>query len=200
MTLSPDVQKSLTAVVAAGVAGCAAKLGDATHDPWRVAEVTLSLEQEGPFSAVFDSVVNDHYGSYLTFPGGSLVVLFSGKCGYLVTNAFTRDIQDRVEGLNQREASALGEIANIVLNPLVGHLAKAWGISLVVSAPQTRISSRRDHLTKALEPYGVGERDGDRLAATFFVKLACDELFSECQILLFLDHDLVSKVAGSAAK
>jgi hypothetical protein len=199
MILSNDAQKSLTAVVAAGVARCAQKLGDATHDPWRVAEVTLSLEQAGPFAAVFDGVVNDHYGSFLTFPGGSLVVLFAGKSGYLVTNAFTRDIQDRVEGLNQREASTLGEIANIVLNPLVGHLAKAWGISLVVSAPSTRIASRRDHLTKALEPYGVGGRDGDRLAATFFVRLACDELFSEGQILLFLDQDLVAKIAGSAA-
>jgi hypothetical protein len=141
---------------------------------------------------VFDSIVNDHYGTLLSFPGGSFLFLFAGKAGYLVTNAFTRDVQDRVEGLNQREGNALGELTNIVLNPLVGHLAQAWGFRLVVSSPSTRIASRRDHLTAALGAYA----QGDALAAAFYAKLTCDSLLSDCELLIFLERVLVDVISG----
>jgi hypothetical protein len=193
--MTEEGRKALTDVVAAGLDQCAKKLGEATHDPWHVAELTLSVDEAGPFSAVLDSVVNDHYGSLLSFPGGSFLFLFTGKSGYLITNAFTRDVQDRVEGLNQREANALGELANIAVNPLVGHLAKSWGFRLVVSSPSTRIASRRDHLTSALTAYA----GADGLAAAYYARLVCDSLFSECQVLIFLERVLVEAISGRKA-
>jgi hypothetical protein len=193
--VNDEGRKALTQVVSEGLALCAQKLGEATHDPWDVAEVSLSVDEAGPFAAVFDSIVADHYGSLLGFPGGSFLFLFSGKSGYMVTNAFTRDVQDRVEGMNQREGNALGELANIALNPLLGHLAKSWGFRLVVSAPKTRIASRRDHLTSALAAYG----GGDALAATFFARLRCESQFSECHILIFLERVVVDAISGRKA-
>ncbi|NNN04669.1 MAG: hypothetical protein HKL90_02085 [Elusimicrobia bacterium] len=194
--MTEEGRQALTAVVAEGLELCAKKISEATHDPWRVAELQLSVDEAGPFAAVFDSIVNDHYGTLLSFPGGSFLFLFSGKSGYLVTNSFTRDVQDRVEGFNQREARALGELANIVLNPLVGHVAKAWGFRLVVSAPQTRIASRRDHLMGALSAYA----GGDGLAATFFARLTCDSLFSECHVLIFLERVVVETISQRRVK
>ena len=188
--MTEQEKSALTAVVSEGLAQCAKTLTQATHDLWRVHSLVLSLENAGPFSTAFDSVANDHYGASLQFPGGSFVFLFSGKSGFLATNAFTRDAQDRVENFNQREVRALGELANIALNPLVGHLAKAWGFRLVVSAPQSRIASRRDHLASALSAY-AGQ---DTLAAAFYAKLQCDSLFSECDLLIFLERVLVEAV------
>lgn len=194
MTVSEPGRQPLTDVITAGAGLCAAKLGEVTRHPWLVAEVALSLDEAGPFADVFASVANDHYGSQLTFPGGVIVFLASDKSGYLVANAFTRAVRDRVEGMNQREAHALGEVANILLNPLVGHLAKSWGVSLIISAPQTRIASRRDHLTYALALSDMG----DRLAATFYIKLTGEPVFGECELLLFLQQALVDKITGSA--
>jgi hypothetical protein len=193
--VTEEGKAALTKVVREGLELCAKKLGDATHDPWRVEALQLSVDEAGPFAATFDSIVSDHYGSLLGFPGGSFLFLFSGKSGYLVTNAFTRDVQDRVEGMNQREGSALGELANIALNPLLGHLAKSWGFRLVVSAPKTRIASRRDHLTSALAAYG----GGDALAATFFARLKCDSQFSECHVLIFLERVVVDAISARKA-
>ena len=188
--MTEERARALTAVVAPGVEQCAKTLSRATHDPWRVQSLALSIDDAGPFAAAFDSVANDHYGASLQFPGGRFVFLFSGKSGFLATNAFTRDAQDRVESFNQREVRALGELANIALNPLVGHLAKAWGFRLVVSAPQSRIASRRDHLADALSAYA----EQDTLAAAFYAKLVCDTLFSECDLLIFLERVLVEAV------
>ena len=189
---SEEGRSALTAVVAAGVELSAVRLAEATNDAWRVHGVSLSLDEAGPFAAEHATVAADHYGSHFAFPGGSFLVLFSGKSGYLVTTAFTRDYQDRVENMAARESVALGEVANILLNPLVGHLAKSWGVRLIISAPKTKVASPRDHLTRALERY----RDGDRLAATFFAAMNSPQLFSECRILLFLDRDFVGRIAG----
>ena len=195
MTLARGVGDAMTAVVEAGVRRSAERLGEITHDPWRVLTVALSQDEAGPFADTHAAVSGDHYGSHFSFAGGSFLVLFSGKAGYLVTTAFTRDVQDRVESLPKRESAALGEVSNVVLNALVGHLAKSWGRRLIISAPETRIASPRDHLTRALSRY----RDGDRLAATFFAHLDSPQLFSECRIMLFLDGGLLSRLAGPAA-
>lgn len=189
--LSDAGKSALTAVVAAGAEECAAKLADFTHHPWSVESVTLSLDEAGPFAELMSGVAADTYGSSITFPGGSFLLLYSGKSGYLISSAFTRDFQDRVEGMAKREVLALGEASNILINPLVGRLAKAWGTSLIISAPKTAISSRRDHLTRALDSCKVG----GNLVATLAVKLASTQLFSECHLLLFLDAALVEKLA-----
>ena len=154
--------------------------------------MTLSLDEAGPFADQMSSTAGDTYGSRVTFKGGSFLLLFSGKSGYLISSAFTRDFQERVESMPKRESHALGEASNILLNPLVGHLAKAWGMTLIISAPKTSVSSRRDHLTRSLEVY----KDGNRLAATFAVKLVSTQLFSECLLLLFLDAALVETIAA----
>ena len=187
--LSEEGKKALTAVVAAGAADGAVKLEEFTHHPWSVDSVTLSLDEAGPFAELMAGVAADTYGSAITFPGGSFLLLYSGKSGYLISSAFTRDFQDRVEGMAKREVLALGEASNILINPLVGRLAKAWGISLIISAPKTAISSRRDHLTRALESC----KAGGTLAATFAVKLESTQPFSECLLFLFLDAALVEK-------
>jgi chemotaxis protein CheY-P-specific phosphatase CheC len=190
--MTPD--GALTGVVAAGVENCAARLGEITHVPWRVLSVALSHDDEGPFTDAHSSVVGDHYGSHFSFKGGRFLVLFSGKTGYLVTTAFTRDFKDHLENMPKRESSALGEVSNVMLNPLIGHLAKQWGRRLMISTPETRIASPRDHLTRALSHYG----EADRLAATFFAHLESPGLFSECRIMLFLDRVLLDGLPGSA--
>jgi hypothetical protein len=194
MNLSEEARKSLTGVVAAGVELSAARLAEATHDAWRAAGVSLSLEA-APFAAEHEGAAVDHYGSHFTFRGGSFLVLFSGKSGYLVASAFTRDYRERVENLAQRDCAALGEVANILLNPLVGHLAAAWGERIIISAPQTSVAGPREHLHRALERY----RGAERLAATFLSVLESSELFSECRVLMFLDRDLVGRVAAAGA-
>jgi hypothetical protein len=92
----------------------------------------------------------------------------------------------------KRESVTLGEVSNVLLNPLVGHLAKVWSLRLIISAPETRIASPRDHLTRALSRYQAA----DRLAATFFAHLDSPQLFSECKIMLFLDRGLVERLAA----
>lgn len=192
MMPSDEEQKALASVVAAGAGACAAKLGEITHHEWSVDGVTLSLDEAGPFAELLASAANDHYGAHLSFPGGSFLLLCAGKSGYLISSAFTRDVQDRVESMPKREAHALGEVSNIALNPMLGHMAKAWGMTLIISSPQSGLASRRDHLSKALARYA----EGVPLALTFFVKLVSRRLFSECSLLLFLDRDLVAKIAA----
>jgi hypothetical protein len=196
MKLGKDAGEELTSVVAEGIGRSAARLAEITHDPWRVLSVAMSRDEAGSFADAHAAVADDHYGSHFTFPGGSLLVLFSGKTGYLVTTAFTREVRDRVESLPKRESIALGEVANVMLNPLIGHLAKSWGRRLIISAPETRIASPRDHLTHALSRY----REPDRLAATFFAHLDSPQLFSECRIMLFLEHGFLAGDGGPAVR
>jgi hypothetical protein len=195
MTLAKDAGEALTAVVAAGVELSAARLSEVTHDPWRVLSVAVSQDEAGPFADVHDSVSGDHYGSHFSFPGGSFLVLFSAKTGFMVTSAFTRDLQERVEDMAKREAVVLGEVSNVLLNGLVGHLADAWSLRLIISAPETGIASPRDHLMRAVSRY----RESDPLAATVFARLASPRLSSECRIMLFLGRGLVAGLAGPAA-
>lgn len=192
MTYSEEAQKVLTAAVAAGAQGCTLKLGEITHHEWAVDGVALNLDETGPFSSQLGAIANDHYGTSLTFAGGSFLVLCSGKSGYLISTAFTRDVQDRVESMHKREAHTLGEVSNIMLNPMVGHLAKACGMSLIISSPKTRLSSQRDHMAKALERYPQSAP----LAASLFVKLTSRRLSSEYWLLVFLDRTFVDKIAA----
>jgi hypothetical protein len=196
-SLSEEAAQALTAAVEAGAEASAKRLSEATHDSWRVAGVALAVEDEGPFASEHASVAADHYGSHFTFPGGSFLVLFTGKSGYLITTAYTRDHQDAVENMDKREAVVLGEVANILLNPLVGSLAESWKMRLIISAPKTKISSPREHLAAAVERY----RAGEPIAAAFYVNLASSSLFSECRVMLFLDREIVARISavGEAA-
>ncbi|MEK7383034.1 MAG: hypothetical protein AAB262_07080 [Elusimicrobiota bacterium] len=192
MTLSAEARKALTTAVTAGVKDCAAKLGEVTFSEWNVDGVTLSLDEAGPFADLLASIDNDHYGAHLSFPGGSFLVLCTSKSGYLITNAFTRAVPDRVESIPKREARSLGEVSNIMLNAMLGHFAKAWDRDIIISSPKTGIAKQRDHLAKALALY----REEAPLAATFLAKLASRRLLSECLLLIFLDKDSVEKIAG----
>jgi hypothetical protein len=195
MSLAKEAGDALTAAVAEAVKLSAARLEEITHDPWRVLSVSLSRDEAGPFADAYASVTGDHYGSHVSFPGGSFLVMFSGKSGYLITTSFTRDVQDRVENMVKRESVVLGEVSNVLLNPLVGRLAGAWDMRLIISAPETRIASPRDHLTRALARY----KDADTLAATLFAHLDSPQLFSECRIMLFLGRGLVERLAGPSS-
>jgi len=194
VTLSDPARLALESAVAAGAKDCAAKLGTATGREWGVDGVALSLEEPGALADLHASVAGDHYGAHLTFPGGSFLVLCGGKDGYLIASAFARDVHERVESLPKREAHALGEVANIMLNPLLERLAKARGAGLIISGPRTGLASRRDHLSKALARY----RDGAELAATFLVKLASRSLPGGCLLLVFLDRDFIEKISPGA--
>ncbi|MFI5348402.1 MAG: hypothetical protein ACHQ2Z_02565 [Elusimicrobiota bacterium] len=193
MTFSKEEGEALIAVVAEGVRGSASRLAELTREPWRVISVESSADEPGPFADAHAAVSSDHYGSHFSFEGGSILVLFSGKAGFRVTSAFTRDVHDRVEHIPKRESAALGEVSNVMLNPLVGHLAKSWGRRLIISAPETKIGTPRDQLTRALSRFGT-----DRLAATFFARLDSPKLSSECRIMLFLDRGLIERLSARA--
>jgi hypothetical protein len=169
-----------------GAALSAESLSGLTHDPWVVDKVELSVEGGEPFEAMLAGVAKDHYGSHFSIPGATFLVLFTGKSGYLVTTAFTRDHQDRVEGLDKRESRTLAEAANIFLNPFIGRLADAWKRRIVISAPMMEVASQRDLLTQALGRF----KDKEKLAASFFIRLASPNLFSECTLVIFLDAEL----------
>ena len=192
MSLEPGQVAALTAVVAEGAAACAAKLAEVTYAPWSVESVVFAEAESGPFADMLTAVAADTYGSHLGFPGGSFLLLYSGKSAYLIATAFTRDFQDRVESLPKREAHALGEVSNILLNPMMGALAKARGAGLIISAPKTGIASRRDHLANAVARY----KAAGAFPAAFVVKLASSQLFSECLLLLFLDPAAAPLFAG----
>ena len=179
-------EKALTELIAGGAAKSASRLTEVTDNKWIVESVQLSVEESTPFDGMLAGIAKDHYGSHFSIPGATFLVMFSGKSGYLVTNAFTRDHQERIEGMAKRESKALAEVANIFLNPLIGHLAAAWKRNIVISAPQMQVASQRDLLTGALGLF----KNQDKLAAAFFLKLASRELFSDCVVLIFLDAEL----------
>ena len=108
--LSEDGKRALSGLIAAGAEACAEKLAGFTHHPWSVDSVTLSLDEAGPFAEQLSSVAADTYGSHLTFQGGSFLLLYSGKSGYMISSAFTRDFQERVENMPKREANALSAV------------------------------------------------------------------------------------------
>lgn len=194
MSLPPEALDALAAAVAPGLELCAAALGSATHDPWSVLKFSVQPGDPAPFAELSDFIAADSYGSLLTFAGGSFLVLFSGKSAYLAGSAFTREAQDSLENLEHREERAVAELSNVLLNPLVGHLAKIAASRLIVSAPKTRIASRRDHLSAALARYG----SGNPLAAAADASLASEPLSAECRILVFFEESLAAKLAGKS--
>jgi chemotaxis protein CheY-P-specific phosphatase CheC len=178
--------EALTRLIAEGSAKSADSLSQITDNKWEVKAVELCVEGGASFDAMLASIAKDHYGSHFSIPGATFLVMFSGKSGYLVTTAFTRDHQDRVEGMEKRESKALAEAANIFLNPLIGHLASAWKRSIIISAPQMQVASQRELLTSALSRF----KDQDALAAAFHIKLSSANLFSDCAVMIFLDAAL----------
>ena len=191
MALSEETKKSLVAAVGAGARDCAARLGKVTRKEWTVGDVALSLDEAGPFGDLLASVANDHYGAHLTFPGGSFLVVCSGKDGYYLASAFTRGVSDRVDALHKWEAPAFGEVSSIALNPMLDRVAEAWGQDLLIlSAPQAEIASQRDHLARALSRY----RAGSPLDAAFLVKMSAPG--HECLLVLFLDREFVGRITA----
>ncbi len=180
--------EALTKLIKEGAEKSAECLAQATDNPWRVDKVELSVEEGAPFEALLAGIAKDHYGSHFSIPGATFLVLFSGKSGYLVSTAFTRDHQDRVEGMENRESKTLAEVANIFLNPLIGRLAAAWKRNIIISAPRMEVASQRDLLTQALAAFG----DKDKLEATFSIRLNSPNLFSDCMVLIFLAGELTS--------
>lgn len=178
--------EALKKVVAEGAAKAVEKLSEATDSKWLVQSVELSVEDGTPFEALLAGVAKDHYGSHFTVAGATFLVMFAGKSGYLVSTAFTREHQDQVESMDKRELRALAEVANIFLNPLIGHLAAACKRPMIVSAPKMQVASQRDLLTTALARF----KDGDELAASFLIKLNSPNLFSDCVVAVFLDRSL----------
>lgn len=191
MKLSAQETALVRAVVREGAQACASRLAEITYNPWSVDEVD-SAESEEAFADLLAGVAADTYGSHLTFPGGSFLLLYSGKSAYLIATAFTRDFQDRVESLPKRDAHALGEVSNIMLNPMMGRLAKAAGAPLIISAPKTGIASRRDHFAQAVARY----EDAGSFPVVVRVRLGSSQLHSQCLLLLLLDPATASAFAG----
>jgi len=179
-------REALRALVAEGGAKAAEKLGEATGEKWVIESVALSVEDDAVFEPLLAGIAKDHYGSHFSIPGAGIVVMFPGKSGYLVSTAFTRDHQDQVESMDKRELKSLAEIANIFLNPLIGHLAAAWRRTVILSAPKMEVASQRDLVTAALARF----QDKEKLAASLLIKLSSPNLFSQCAVAIFLDSSL----------
>lgn len=191
MSLSNEEAAVVRAVVREGADASARRLAEITYEEWTV-DAVQSGESEEAFADVLAHVAADTYGSHLSFPGGSFLLLYSGKSAYLIATAFTRDFQDRVESLPKRDALALSEVSNILLNPMMGRLAKAAGAALIISAPKTGIASKRDHFIQAVARY----KDAGSFPVVVRVKLASARLNSSCLMLLFLDPAAASAFAG----
>jgi hypothetical protein len=180
-------EAALGELVREGGEKSAALLTNATGNKWGVAGVAVSGSDDVPFEKILDGVARDHYGSHFTVPGATFLVVFSGKSGYLVTTAFTRDHQDSVEGMPKLESRALAEVANMLLNPLLGHLSAAWKRRLMISAPKMQIASPRDLLLDALARF----KEKNALAGAVHLQLSSSDLFSDCSVLMFLDAELI---------
>lgn len=173
---------ALAALVSEAAALTAAKLAEATREKWRVDSVAFGVEDGAAFEPLLASIAKDHYGSRFTVPGAAFVVIFGGKSGYLASTAFTRDHQDQLESLEKRELRTLAELANVILNPLVGRFAEGWKRPLILSSPEMRVASPRELITSALGRFEAEEK----LAATALIKLSSPDLFSDCAIAVFL--------------
>jgi hypothetical protein len=162
---------------------CAESLAKATENPWRTAGVAMSVERPNPFALELSGAAKDQYGSHFSIPGGAILVLFPSNSGYFVAAAYTRHHEESFQKMTDVVLKSLAELANIFLNPLVGHIAKAWKKPMIISSPQMQIGSQKDLLAAALSRL----KDRSKLAASFRIDLASEPLMSECSVLVFIE-------------
>ena len=191
MTLTPEQSKELARILRGGLEKCAKRLEDVTHAGWAVERVAVAPGGEITPASLPDELPLEHFGTFLATAGASFLMMFPPRSGYLVTNAFTRDVPDKIEKMSERDSKALAETSNIVVNALLAHLAEASGRRLLISAPEMLVDRKRGLFFRALGRL----RDSKKLAATVFASLSSRDLLeSECDIVVFLDDDLAGRL------
>ncbi len=176
---------ALTRLFQDAAAKGAGRLTEATGSLWKTDAVEASREPV-PFSAQFAGTAKDQFGSHFAIPGATFLVVFPAQSGYLVAACFTREHEESFGKVTDVVLKSLAEVANIMLQPLVGHLASAWKTPVIISSPKMQAASQKELLDSALKRFS----EQGMVAAAYLLKLSSPDLFSECAVLVLLDASI----------
>ena len=114
-------------------------------------------------------------------------MIFPPKSGFLIANRFTLTGADPVNALADRESKVLAEVSNIIVNALAEVLAEACSKTLLLSSPHPFKGSKKEILRLTREKFPAVNRP----AWTSHVRLTTPTFSSDCDLLVFLDAELL---------
>jgi len=176
-----------------GASQCAERLTRICRAAWRVEKVEAGTQAEECFAALCAEVSEDHFGSFLSIPGGAFLVIFDRKSGLRVCTRFAGHFSDKLDLVDRLEPTTLCEVSNILVNALAESLASAGREELMVSAPEPLLEDTRGLLQAALKRV----RNPEKLALSCHARLACPTLSSQAALVILLDADLLQRVLGA---
>ncbi len=190
MKLAELEQKRLLKVFQAGADTCLRQLDKLSEAAWGTEALFLGDASQRQLEAMFAGSLEDCYGNWFWTEAAAFLVLFSRKPGMVVTSRFTRAHSGPVDALANRDAKAVAEVSNILINSFVGALADALERDLIVSAPESMTDSRRELLLRGLHKFP----GADKLALSCLARFLSPGLVAEFSVVCLLDEGSVEKL------
>ena len=173
-------QTRLLGIFEKGVARSAEKLGALSGVDWHINIVSLDLVSGERFRSILARDTGEYFGIRFSSSGERYLVLFSDESGHALLNA-TDFGGRRLPAAMER--SALGEIANILINGLAGELADRQGMVRVISAPTLSRGRKADLCVQA---FGDLPSEGQSMV-NVLIHLSSPDLAADCTLLVRLD-------------
>lgn len=189
MKLPDGRQKQLIAVFEKGADLCLRQLGKISGAAWGTEAVFLGDATQEQLGKLFAGSLEDCYGNWFTAQGAAFLIIFSRKPGMVVSGKFTRGSR-AADALENRDAKAIAEVSNILVNGFASALADALGRDLIVSAPQSMTDNRRDLILRGLKTLV----DPGKLGISCLVRLLSPGLVTEFAVIGLLDQSTIEEL------
>jgi hypothetical protein len=190
--LDGKAAQSLRLLFEGGADQAAQRLGTISSATWNISHITTGPEAVDALWTSAPEGGEEHWGNWLEVPGGGFLVIFPSKSGALVTNRFTSAGADAVDALPERESQVLAEVSNIILNAMTDDMAAACGQVLMLSSPERIAGPKREILRRVMERFTQAAAP----AWTFHARLSSPTFRSGCDVVVFLEPDVASRLAS----
>ena len=176
-------QKRLIQVFEKGAELCLRQLGKISGAAWGTEAVFLGEASQEQLHKLFAGSLEDCWGNWFTSQGAAFLIIFSRKPGMVVSGKFTRSSK-AADALENRDAKAIAEVSNILVNGFASALADAIDRDLIVSEPHSMTDSRRELIARGLKTLV----DPAKLGASCLVRLLSPGLVTEFSVIALLDQ------------
>lgn len=193
MLLSEPARETLLRLIRLGLDHGIERLTQISGASWQVSDLSVcqgTLEetpQPSPAGAA------DYYGAYFTIAGGVFLVAMPEASAAAVAQSFFRRFSRKsADAWKGKENDAVGEIANMVVNPVANILGDNALMTIFLSSPQVVRGGWQELDDKAFEKLVLRE---DKAVLRADIGMDSQELSSSCRIVIIFNSAFAGHLA-----
>jgi len=190
--LTERERRAIQTQFAAGVTRCTAQIEKLSQTKWGLMSTGSQQMTAVGMLTWFRRNKERHYSIKFTSTTDLIIevlLMFSKSSAKAVSDVVTKPYRKKMSRLDGLVQLTVGEVANILGYGVVGALADAIDIPIILSVPKLSEGPKVNLLAEAFEDYD-GRKDTLLLSQ---VELYSTSLMAECSILIILDTKSVKK-------